>query len=77
MKKTTAENLEKRFDEGEDVLDYFETGTQRVNVDFPSWVIEELDKEAARRGTARQAVIKHWIVDRLDEIRDQRKKAAG
>lgn len=65
---TTAENLEDKFDRGESVVDYFETETKRVGVDFPPWAIRALDREAARRGITRQALIKGWIIDRLDEI---------
>ena len=39
---------------------------KRVNVDFPEWVVRELDKEARRVGVTRQAIIKTWIVERLD-----------
>ena len=65
--KTTARNMEQRFVQGKDVLDYFDTENtvQRVNVDFPSWVIKALDKESKRMGIARQALIKFWIVDHL------------
>lgn len=66
--RTTAENLENRFDRGEGILDYFETENKRVGVDLPPWAIEALDKEAARRGITRQALIKTWLVDRLDEL---------
>jgi hypothetical protein len=38
---------------------------RRVNVDFPEWRIESLDKEARRLGRTRQSVIKVWIADRL------------
>ena len=38
---------------------------KRVNVDFPSWVIESLDKEAARVGVTRQSIIKVWLLERL------------
>ena len=61
--ETTAENLEERFDEGKEVLDYFDTDNaiRRVSLDIPSWVIKRLDKEAARRGLTRQALLKTWI----------------
>ena len=65
--KTTAENLEEKFDRGEDVLDYFDTTPTRVNVDFPSWTISRLDKEAERVGISRQALIKVWIAERLEK----------
>ena len=72
--KTTAENLEAKFEAGEEVLDYFDTAnpkrpgktTQRVNVDFPGWVVQSLDAEAQRLGITRQALIKVWIANRLE-----------
>ncbi len=75
--RTTEENLLERFDAGEDVLDYFdmERGERpnlelkRVNVDFPTWMVEALDDEARRLGINRQAVIKTWIAERLDRVR--------
>ena len=71
MKNTNKQNLEEKFDRGESVLDYFETNyaIKRVSLDIPQWAIVDLDKEAKRRGLARQALIKHWIIDKLDEIK--------
>lgn len=71
--KTTKENLEQRFDDGEDVLDYFDVSSarqpnleaKRVNVDFPTWVVNGLDREAKRLGITRQSLIKMWIAERL------------
>jgi hypothetical protein len=40
---------------------------RRVNVDFPEWMIESLDKEAARIGVSRQSVIKVWLAERLQQ----------
>ena len=70
-KSTNKSNLEERFDQGESVLDYFETNyvVKRVSLDIPQWAIVDLDKEAKRRGLARQALIKHWIIDKLDELK--------
>lgn len=79
-RKTTEANLIDKFENGEDVLDYFDVdnaeivypesagGTRRVNVDFPAWVVDALDREAKRIGVGRQAVIKTWIVQHLDEM---------
>ena len=41
---------------------------QRVNVDFPTWMVSSLDAEASRLGITRQAVIKTWIAERLDRV---------
>jgi len=73
--KTTAENLEARFDAGEDVSRYIDWDSarrpglepRRVNVDFPSWVVEALDRQADRLGVTRQALIKLWIAERLEK----------
>ncbi|MFP4135219.1 MAG: type II toxin-antitoxin system BrnA family antitoxin [Halothece sp.] len=72
-----AEDLDERFDDGEEVLEYFDLETakrpglemKRVNVDFPEWMVEQLDKEAKRLGIPRQAVIKVWIAERLEAVK--------
>jgi predicted DNA binding CopG/RHH family protein len=69
-----AEEFEKKFDEAkEDLLEDLELSTarrvnlesKRINVDFPSWVVEALDREATRIGVTRQSIIKMWLVERL------------
>ena len=40
---------------------------KRVNVDFPSWMIESLDREAGRLGVTRQSIIKVWLAERLEQ----------
>ena len=71
-KKISAEEFERRFDAGEDMMDYVDLSTarrpnrrRRVNVDLPEWMIESLDGEAERLGISRQALIKVWIAERL------------
>ncbi|MCL2790724.1 MAG: hypothetical protein FWD79_08780, partial [Desulfobulbus sp.] len=62
----SAEEFDRRFDEGEDMTPYLDMSTarrpgrglQRVNVDFPSWMVGAMDKEATRLGVSRQALIK-------------------
>ena len=71
--KTTAKNLIEKFDAGEDVSDYFDLSQatrpghakKLVNVDFPQWMLNRLDLAASRYGSTRQAIIKHWLADRL------------
>ena len=41
---------------------------RRVNVDFPTWMIESLDKEASRLGVTRQSIIKVWLAERLETL---------
>jgi hypothetical protein len=68
-----ASELDEKFDNGEDVSEYFDLSTmrrpnlelRRVNVDFPAWVVAGLDREAARLGVTRQSVIKMWIAEKL------------
>ena len=69
-----AKNFDKKFDEGkEDIIGDLDLSKgrrvnqaqKRVNVDFPFWVIESLDREAARIGVTRQSIIKVWLVERL------------
>ena len=71
-----AKEFDKKFDENkQDIIDDLDLSTlqrpnqkqKRVNVDFPSWVIESLDKEASRVGVTRQSIIKLWLVERLEK----------
>ena len=78
-KKTiSAKELEEKFDRGEDIGEYMDMSqaVKRVNVDFPAWSIQELDREADRLGIARQALIKLWVIEKLDGMnKGDRKKA--
>ena len=73
--KVKAKELDKKFDAGEDVTRYLELtrvrrpGHQqrRVNVDFPVWMIESLDREASRLGVPRQSLIKVLIARHLEQ----------
>ena len=38
---------------------------KRVNIDFPVWMIESMDKEARRIGVTRQSIIKLWLAEKL------------
>ncbi|MGA8448421.1 MAG: CopG family transcriptional regulator [Roseiarcus sp.] len=69
-----ARNFDEKFDSGADVsgdVDWTKARRpnlelKRVNVDFPAWVIEALDREARRLGVTRQALVKLWIAERLE-----------
>ncbi len=69
-----AHELDRRFDEGEDISSALDLQKarrvgqvqRRVNVDFPVWMIESLDREAGRLGVTRQSIIKVWIAERLE-----------
>ena len=69
-----AKEFDERFDAGEDMAAALDTPRarrpgeehRRVNVDFPAWMIAELDREATRLGVTRQSLIKVWIAEKLD-----------
>ena len=75
VKTISAEEFDRKFDDGEDISEYLDwskatrpgRAIKRVNVDFPDAMVRRLDKEAARRGVTRQALIKMWLADRLDQ----------
>ena len=68
-----AKELDRRFDQGEDISRFLRRDRmrrvnqtpRRVNVDFPVWMIDSLDREADRLGVTRQSIIKIWISERL------------
>jgi hypothetical protein len=71
-----ASEFDKKFDDGvEDIIDDLDMSTasrpikeqRRVNVDFPVWMVESLDREAGRLGVTRQSIIKVWIAERLEK----------
>jgi hypothetical protein len=67
--------LIKIFDEGKDVSNHLDMSKakrpaleqKRVNVDFPLWMLHDLDKEAKRLCVPRQAIIKVWVAERLEK----------
>lgn len=75
--KTKASEFDRKFDEGEDVSRYLDVSQtrrpgleqKRVNVDFPVWMVDSLDREAARLGVPRQSLVKVWIAERLERLR--------
>ena len=69
-----AKKFEQQFEEGVDIsatLDMSKAKRvlqeqRRVNVDFPTWMIDSLDREASKLGVTRQSVIKVWLAERLE-----------
>ena len=72
-KQLSAEEFDRRFEAGEDISAHVDWAaarrpnkqTQRVNVDFPTWMVEALDTEARHMGVSRQALVKVWIANCL------------
>ena len=69
-----AKDFDTKFEEGqEEIVEDLDLSTarrvnqdqKRINVDFPAWLVESLDREAARIGVTRQSIIKVWLVERL------------
>jgi hypothetical protein len=71
-----ASEFDRAFDDGEDVsasVDWSKARrlnieAKRVNVDFPAWMVESLDREARKLGVTRQSLIKLWLADKLERI---------
>ena len=69
-----SKTLDRKFDTGEEVVDQLDVAKarrvgidpKRVNVDFPAWMVDSLDREARRLGVTRQSLIKLWLADKLD-----------
>ena len=68
-----AKDFDKKFDKGEEIMPLVNKDRarrlnqerKRVNVDFPQWMIDSLDKQAKRLGVTRQSIIKLFIADHL------------
>ncbi len=84
-KSITVEEFDKMFDDGSDEIDDFVDWSKgkmvppsfkRVNVDFPPLMVRDLDEVANARGVTRQALIKMWLADKLDEHRRGQRPAA-
>lgn len=71
-----ASEFDKKFDEGGDISQHLDISNarrpeqeqKRVNVDFPIWMIQLLDKEARRLCVPRQSIIKVWVAERLEKV---------
>jgi hypothetical protein len=70
-----AKTFDRKFDSGGKIVDQLDlskarrvgTDARRVNVDFPAWMVDSLDREARRLGVTRQSLIKLWLADRLGQ----------
>ena len=70
-----AKDFEQQFDENVDITTMLDLSKskrvlqeqKRVNVDFPTWMIESLDREAGKLGVTRQSIIKVWLAERLEK----------
>ena len=68
-----SSEFDKKFDDDEDIIADMDINhanrggeeCQRINVDFPVWMVAALDREARRLGVSTQSIIKIWIGERL------------
>ena len=77
MKKKYITGLEfdQKFDAGEDIVQYLDLKkasqpgleSKRVSVDFPEWIVDQLDRIYSRLGVTRQSIIKIFISERLEQ----------
>ena len=71
-----SKKLDEKFDNGEDISEHIDWSSarlvnekpQRVNIDFPKWVVMRLDRESKRLGVSRQSLVKMWIAERLEKV---------
>lgn len=78
MKKRsiTAAEFDEKFEKGEDITSYLKLDkaikpglkARRVSVDFPEWMVDDLDREAQKLGITRQCLIKVFISEKLKEV---------
>lgn len=70
-----ATEFDKLFEAGEDIAAYLDLSgkkrpgleQRRITVDFPAWMVHQLDREATRLGITRQSIIKMWISQKIAE----------
>ena len=70
-----AKDFEQQFDDDVDITASLDLSKakrvlqeqKRVNVDFPTWMIVSLDREAGKLGVTRQSIIKVWLAERLEK----------
>jgi len=70
-----AKTFDRKFDAGGKIVGQLDlskarrvgTDARRVNVDFPAWMVDSLDREARRLGVTRQSLIKLWLADKLGQ----------
>lgn len=77
-----ATDFEEHFDNGGSVMPHADmtqaerpNRIRRVNVDFPAWMVEALDKESRRLGVTRQSLVKVWIADCLSHASQNERQA--
>ncbi|MFM7439871.1 MAG: type II toxin-antitoxin system BrnA family antitoxin [Snowella sp.] len=68
-----AEEFDRLFDDGESIIEYLDltqikrsnSEEQTIALEFPSWMIEALNKESQRLNLPLQVIVKGWIEEKL------------
>jgi len=68
-----ASEFDRLFEAGESTVEFLDKTQmkrpgleqRRITVDFPVWMVHQLDKEATRLGITRQSIIKMWISEKI------------
>ena len=76
-----AHEFDAKFETDEDIIGDLDLSQakrpmqkqKRVNMEFPIWMLESLDREANRVGVTRQSIIKMWLIQKLDDLEYHRK----
>ncbi|MEO1394770.1 MAG: CopG family transcriptional regulator [Cyanobacteria bacterium J06634_5] len=78
MKKQTIKvsDADERFDCGEDLSEFIDYSkvrhpgrvSSKVSLDFPTWMVDALDREAQKLGVTRQSIITAWLAERLEQV---------
>jgi len=70
-----ATKFDQKFDAGEKITGQLDlkkarrpgVEARRVNVDFPAWMVQSIDRHAQRFGITRQSLIKMWLAEKLEQ----------
>ncbi len=73
-RRINVKSFDEAFDQGKDVTPYMDLHTaklrqptQRINVNIPKGLLDQVDQEASRVGVPRTSLIKIWIAERLEQ----------
>lgn len=79
MKTITAEELDRKFDDGEDIsanIDWSKGFHPNrilcpVTMELPQWLVNSLDERADRLGVSRDDLIQRWLEEALAQRADE------
>jgi hypothetical protein len=68
-----VEEFDRLFDDGKSIIEYLDltqikrsnSEEQTIALEFPSWMIEALNKESQRLNLPLQVIVKGWIEEKL------------